>query len=399
MPHKVLETERRNFLRSVGTGAGVLILKPETVFGTQANSAIEVGIVGCGGRGSWIGAMFQEHVGARIVALADPFEDRMEATRVQLKSSGARKYGGLNGYRDLLASAVDAVAIESPPYYHPEQAAAAVAAGKHVYLAKPVAVDVPGCNSILESASRAKGKTSFLVDFQTRIQPAFQECVERMRRGDIGRPVLGHVYYQTGKIPARNVEGLNTKQARLRNWLFDKVLSGDIIVEQNIHVLDAACWYLQSHPLQATGTGGRTVRVEVGDCWDHFVVTFLYPNEVKVDFSSTQCVKGYDDICIRIYGSAGTADTHYGGPVKITGDHPWTGAERDRTGTEGPVANIKRFVESIRSAQYLNNAAESVESNLTSILGRMAAYRRSTVTWEQMLSSTEKLESGLDSLV
>lgn len=127
------------------------------------------------------------------------------------------------------------------------------------------------------------------------------------------------------------------------------------------------------------------------------MVTYWFPNDILIDFSSTQCVAGYDDICIRIYGSAGTADTHYGGDVKITGEHPWTGAEKDRTGSQGPLTNIKRFVESIRAKEYLNNVAASVQSNLASVLGRMAAYSGSTITWDQMLRSTEKL-ARLDSL-
>ena len=396
MSRTMIETERRGFLKSAG--AGLLILKPETVFGSQANSAIELGVIGCGGRGLWIGGLFQEHVGARVVALADPFPDRVDATRLQLNIPGARTYGALDGYQELLASRVDAVAIESPPYYHPAQAAAAVAARKHVYLAKPVAVDVAGCNSILSTGAEARDHVSFLVDFQTRAQPVFQECVARMRRGDIGQPVLGHVYYQTGRIAYKETAGMNPARARLRNWLFDKTLSGDIIVEQNIHVLDAACWYLQSHPLRAAGTGGRKIRVELGDCWDHFVVTYWFPRDVLVDFSSTQCVAGYDDICIRLYGSEGTADTHYGGAVRITGKNIWTGAEKDRTGSEGPVVNIKRFVDSIRTGQLLNNVAESVQSNLTSVLGRMAAYRGTTVTWDEMLHSNERLDAHLDSL-
>jgi predicted dehydrogenase len=396
MSHSSLETERRGFLKSAGVG--LLILKSETVFGSQANSAIELGVIGCGGRGSWIGGLFKEHVGARVVALADPFPDRMDDMRKQLNIPDTRTYARLDGYKELLASHVDAVAIESPPYYHPEQAAAAVAAGKHVYMAKPVAVDVPGCASVGATAQAARDRVSFLVDFQTRAQPVFQDCVERIHRGDIGKPVLGHVYYQTGRIAYKETAGMNPARARLRNWLFDKTLSGDIIVEQNIHVLDAACWYLQSHPLKAMGTGGRKVRVELGDCWDHFVVTYWFPGEVLVDFSSTQCIAGYDDLCIRVYGSEGTADTHYSGAVRITGKHPWTGTEKDRTGSEGPVVNIKRFVDSVRTGKYLNNAADSVQSNLTSILGRMAAYRGGTVTWDQMLHANERLDAHLDTL-
>jgi len=386
-------TGRRRFLES--SAAGMLLLGAKTVFGTQANSAIEIGVIGCGGRGVYIGGFFMEYTGARIVALADAFRDRMETIEQKLKLDSPRTYIGLDAYRELASSKLDAVVVESPPYFHPEHAAAAVAAGKHVFLAKPVAVDVPGCLSILASGERAKGRLSFLVDFQTRAQPVFQEAAQRVHRGEIGTLVMGHVFYHTGRLRPQARPGMPADEARLRNWAFDKALSGDIIVEQHIHVLDVANWYTQGHPLKAFGTGGRKARVDVGDCWDHFLATYWYPNDVKVDFSSNQFLKGFHDMCIRFYGTAGTVDSHYGGSVKITGDNPWNGAEKDDTFREGAITNVKNFVESIRTGKYLNNAAASVESNLTAILGRMAAYGERVVSWEEMLKSKERLEARL----
>jgi len=384
---------RRRFLQSAA--ASILVLKPETVFGTQANSALELGVIGCGGRGNWIAGHFTEFTNTRVVALADPFPNALEAMRQRFGVEASRLYDGLDGFQRLLASRVDAVAIESPPYFHPEQAAAAVAAGKHVFLAKPVAVDVAGCRSILETGTRAKGKVSLLVDFQTRVQPVFQEAARRVHEGEIGSPVLVQAFYHASRLNRKDKPGMSAAEARLRNWVFDKALSGDIIVEQNIHVLDVVNWYLQSHPLRAFGTGGRKARTDVGDCWDHFLVTFWYPRDIKVDFSSAQFTKGFNDLCIRVYGSAGTLDSHYGGSVNITGDTPWKGTDKDDTFRQGAITNVKNFVESVKTGQYLNNAAESVESNLTAILGRMAAYDERTMSWDEMLQSNQKLEADL----
>jgi len=384
---------RRSFLGSAG--AGLLILRPATVFGSQANSALEIGLIGCGARGNLIGAMFKEYTGARVVALHDVFADRLEITRQKLQAADARLYRGYEGYQELVDSKLDAVVIESPPYARPEQAAAAVSAGKHAFMAKPVAVDVWGARLFAAAAEKASGKLSFFTDFQFRGVEAYQECVARLRRGDIGRPVVGHVYYHTGRLNPRHKPGEPAEAARMRNWVFDKALSGDIIVEQNIHALDAACWMLDAAPLAAYGTGGRLVRTDVGDCWDHFVVVYWFPDDIKVDFSSTQCIKGYNDICSRIYASEGTAEMHYYASTAISGSRPWQGPEKLDTHRQGTLNNIRTFVESIRSARPLDNGAETVRSNLTAILGRTAAYRNTRVTWEEMMRSEERLELRL----
>jgi len=126
-----------------------------------------------------------------------------------------------------------------------------------------------------------------------------------------------------------------------------------------------------------------------------------------VDFSSAQFLKGFYDMCIRLYGPLGALDSHYGlttprgieqyynGYVKIFGDRPWSGASHDETFTQGAITNVKNFIQSIRTGRHVNNVAESVDSNLTAILGRTAAYRGGTVTWDEMLDLNVKLEANL----
>lgn len=386
---------RRDFLKTTAFVGGFTLVRPEAVRATQANSRVELGIIGSGGRGRFIGTLAEQHANIKVVALHDYFQDRVDALGETLKVEPSRRFVGLDGYRKLLDLNLDAVAIESPPYFHPEQTAAAVEAGRHVFLAKPMAVDVPGCRAILEAARKVKGKLSILVDFQTRNHPLFREAARRVHAGDIGAPVLGHVYYHAGRLnPRARGEG---PMVRLRNWVFDQGLSGDIIVEQNIHVIDVANWYLQSHPLRAQGTGGRKARVDVGDCWDHFVVTYGYPNDVLVDFSSAQFLKGYQDLCIRVYGKDGTVDSHYGGDVAIKGDKPWEGGSAEDIFTAGAVNNIRDFYRSIVDDSPLYDSLEpSANSNLAAILGRMAAYEGRTVTWEEMLQTGERVEARLE---
>jgi len=386
---------RREFI-ATGAAAAFTLLGAGSARAVEANGKLELGLIGCGGRGQWIAKLFEEQGNAKVVALHDYFQDRVDALRDVFAVDPSRCYTGLSGFRRLLEGKLDAVAIESPPYFHPEQALAAIEAGKHLFLAKPVAVDVPGCQAILEAGRKAKGKLSFLVDFQTRANAIFREAVQRVRDGAIGQPVLGQCFYHTGRL-GRRAEG-DSPEARLRNWPFDIALSGDIIVEQNIHVIDVAAWLLDAQPLRAHGTGGRRVRTDVGDCWDHFVVTYWFPNDVIIDFSSSQFLRGFHDMCVRVFGSEGTVETHYGGEVWIHDGQNWPGGNTGPIYQEGAVNNIKDFCASIDRKQYLDNSAESVRSNLSAILGRLAAYRKGTVTWDEMMKANEKLEGKLAGL-
>ncbi|HNR31270.1 MAG TPA: Gfo/Idh/MocA family oxidoreductase [Candidatus Hydrogenedentes bacterium] len=388
--------DRREFLRTAtASAAGITVLASGTATSYAANDRFEVGIIGCGGRGIWIGDLFQKHANAKVVAVHDYFKDRVDLAGKQLDVPEDRRYVGLEGYKDLVASDLDAVAVESPPYFHPEQTVVALEAGKHVYLAKPIAVDVPGCLAIMEAAKAHAGKLSVLVDFQTRNNELFREAARRIHEGAIGTPVYAQAYYHCDRLGKRSDQG--GEIGRLRNWCFDIALSGDIIVEQNIHVLDVANWFLGAHPVEARGCGARRGRTDIGDCWDHFIAQYRYPNDVLLSFSSQQFAPGCDDLCTRVFGTEGAADAHYGGNVSIQSrkDH-WPGGETNRIYQEGAVNNMKDFRAGIESGNLINNAEDGGTSTLTAILGRMAAYTGEAVTWEQMLAAGEALDPKLD---
>jgi len=386
---------RRGFLKAAAGAAAFTIVAPSAARAYAANGKLQLGIVGCGGRGPWLGNLFEKNSDTKVVALHDYFQDRVDAAGERLAVDPSRRYTGLDGYKELVASDVDAVAVISPPYFHPEQSVAALDAGKHLYLAKPIAVDVPGCMAIVDAAKRNAGKLSAWVDFQTRTDPYYREGVQRVHDGMIGELVCGQAYYHCGRLGIQAPPG--SEPARIRNWVFDKALSGDIIVEQNIHCLDVANWILRGHPVKAHGYGGRKARTDVGDCWDHFVVTYWYPGEQMLDFSSSQFAGGFDDICARVYGSEGTIDTHYAGRVRIgskSGTYP--GGESPNLYEDGAVVNIKDFCASIAGAKPIDNTQESANSTMTAILGRMAAYTGRDVTWDEMVAANVKLDPKLE---
>jgi predicted dehydrogenase len=395
---------RRRFI--AGTAAiSFAIVKPQLVRATQANSKIKLGLIGCGGRGKWIAGLFMQHGGYEIVAAADYFEDRLDTFAKEFNIPTEKCFTKLTGYKKLLEQDIDAVAIESPPYFHPEHAEAAVEAGRHVYLAKPVAVDVPGCNTIASSGAKAtKKKLCFLVDFQTRADEFYTEAIKRVHQGAIGNFAFGQASYHAG-IPWKDQikylqDDPENPENRLRAWGLDQELSGDIITEQNIHTLDVASWIMNKTPLNAVGTGGRKVR-KVGNCWDHFTVLFQYPDNVGITFSSRQ-FEGHGSpggIKNRMFGSKGVLETQYGGTVIVRGENFYRGGKTSGIYTEGAQANIAAFHHNITNADFSNKTvAPSVRSNLVTILGRTAAYTKETVSWKDIITSNERFQPDLRGL-
>jgi predicted dehydrogenase len=379
-------------------------LSPKLARGYAANEKVDVGIMGCGGRGTWITGLFEQHGGYNVVAAFDYFQDRVDNLGNKFDVKPASRYTGLSGYRRMLEENVDAVVVESPPYFHPEQAAAGVDAGKHVYLAKPIAVDVPGCKTVGQSGKKASDAgLCFLVDFQTRADEFYVEALKRVHNGALGRFAFGEASYHAGVPWAGQVKFAqeDTPENRLRAWGLDRILSGDIITEQNIHTLDVASWIMNGPPVCAYGTGGKKVR-DFGNCWDTFSVVFQYPDNVGVTFSSRQ-FNGHgtqpEGIRNRMFGDEGVLETKYGGEVLIRGRSFYRGGSSPGIYKEGAVTNIATFCANIRNGECSNpTVPESVRSNLVTILGRTAAYEGRIVTWKEILENDEKLVPDLKGL-
>jgi len=392
---------RRAFIAGAGTSAlAFTILKPETAFGSSANNKVKLGVISCGDRATWITNLFLKNGGYEIAAAFDYFADRVERFSEKYNVPESRRFTGLSGYKRLLEKGVEAIAVESPPYFHPIHAAAGAEAGVHVYLAKPIAVDVPGCQTVLESGKKATAKKRcFLIDFQTRADPYYIEAIKRVRAGDIGKLAFGESSYHAGCPWERQFQYLKddpkNPENRLRAWGLVKELSGDIITEQNIHTLDVASWIMNQPPLRAWGTCGRKVRADGGDCNDYFTVVYEYPDNVGISFSSRQ-FEGYDSaggINNRMFGSKGVLETAYGGKVLIRGENAYPGGSSPGIFTDGVVTNIATFHKNITGGIFDNPTVEpSVRSNLVTILGRTAAYKREVVSWDSLIKSTERCE-------
>jgi predicted dehydrogenase len=410
---------RREFL-GAATAASFMILKPQLVRGTDANSQVRFGILGCGGRATAEGASFVENAGARVTAIADLFADQLEKGRQHFDAlqqakgyapiDPAQLFKGPDAYQQIANSKeVDFILITTPPYFHPHHLETVVAAGKHVYCEKPVAVDVPGAHHVINIGEKAKGKLSLAVGFQIRNAPPMVELTRRIHEGALGNIACGLAYYYCAHIDRPDWPSASAEEKRLRNWVWDREISGDIIVEQNIHVIDMCNWMLNGHPIKATGMCDRKARTDAGDCKDNFNVLFTYPNNVQISFGSCQFGRPTFDAAVQLFGSDGASESHYDWRVNIVGKNAWDAgmkpAGSEQFSAAGKFAGAldhadsekeKAFVDSITSGQFLNQAAVGAESAMSAMLGRNASYSGKSLTWDELQKSKEVYDPKID---
>jgi predicted dehydrogenase len=415
--------DRREFIG--GAASGIMLLKARTAFGYEANSAVRIGLLGCGSRGTTVATSFAKNTPARIVALADLFPGQLAAGKAHFDALNASlgvpaidpslMFRGPHAFEELAASqAIDSVQISTPPWFHVQHLDAAIASGKHAYCEKPMSVDVAQAKYALEIGKRAEGKVSLDVGFQVRSAPPIAEVVRRIHAGDLGKLVCIEAHYNAPNAVSHTGANWSPDEFRLRNWLWDRVLSGDILVEQNIHVIDLCNWIIGSHPLKATATGGRNALQRQGDTWDNYQVIYTYPGDVRVIFASTQWgTNGYFDVTERIFGEKGLAEAPYSGPVRIIGDNAWAWSEPSSQQSAQPstfAANgafndnlefadrekDRAFIESITSGKFHNQTQDGVDSALSAMLGRMAGQRGHEVTWEEQLRHGEQFTMNID---
>lgn len=370
---------RRDFVKDAGVAAaGWTIIPPESVYGTPVNSKTRVGLLGCGRRGSRVSQLFVKNAKSELTALADIYDDQIDAARKSLPAPNAQAYKSAEA---ILDADIDAIYIATPPYMHPEHFELAVASGKHILMEKPVAVDPAGVRRVLAAAKNVKPGQMVMVDFQQRWGKDYRRAYDMVTRGEIGEIRMIRSAWLSGGLPVR--KGHPESEERVRNWLFYKELSGDIIVEQDSHNIDVVNWFTGAHPVSATGYGGRVVRTDIGDVMDSLAVNYKLPDGRVYTHSGNQIgVGGYRDVGEYFFGTKGVISTSRRGyTVNIEGRSESTQATKYNI-TDDVIAH---FVKGTRGEIPTENAAFfAAESTLTAIMGRIAIDLQREVTWDEV---------------
>ncbi len=395
---------RRTFLaRSAAALAATSVAGFPAIVRANNDKTLKLGIVGCGGRGT--GALsnaLSADKNVVLTAMGDVVRERIYTSHEnisktkpdQVKVEEGKKLVGLEAIDEVLATDVDVVILTTPPGFRPQHLKKAVAAGKHTFCEKPVAVDAPGVRDVIATAAEAKKKgLAIQSGFCWRASFAEREIFRRIHAGEIGdvRSVYGT--YLTGALWSKERQpGWTDLEWQLRNWMYFTWLSGDHLVEQAIHTVDKMCWaFGDAAPLTATAVAGRQTRTEeqFGHIFDHFGVTWTFPNDARGFVFCRQQVGCDSETADEITGTQGTARINGSRKLQvITGKNSWRydGPKNDMYQTEH-----EEMFASIRAGTPVNFGKELAHSTMVGIMGRMAAYTGKTVTWEEALNSTEVL--------
>lgn len=366
---------------------------------------LRVGVIGCGGRGTGAAVdCVKASKGMEIVALGDLIPERIASCEEELKKHGdayqvkvEHKFSGFDAYKQVISAGVDMVILATPPGFRPIHFKAAVGAGKHIFMEKPVAVDPVGIRSVIATAEEATRKGLCVVTgTQRRHDPYYRETMKRIHGGSIGKIVAAQCYWNQGELwVIHKKDEWSEMEWQCRNWLYFDWLSGDHIVEQHVHNLDVVNWAMQSPPVKCIGMGGRQWRTgpEFGNIWDHFSVEYEYPGGVRV-LSMCRQIKGTSDrVSERIVGSNGTSDPHgtiFGRSLEKDGK-PHV---RWKYEQKGPAINPYEqehadLVQAIRKGPPVNEAKRVAESTMTAIMGRMSAYTGREISWDWVMNASK----------
>ena len=399
---------RRKFIQSTAAVAGSAMISPFSIASNphvNVDNTIKIALIGCGGRGS--GAANEAlNTGddVRLVAMADAFQEKLDASFKHLSELHGKKvavkeenkFVGLDGYKDAIGLA-DVVFLASPPGFRPRHFEEAINQGKHVFMEKPVATDVPGVRKIIENAKRAKEKNlKVVVGHHLRFQKSCIEIINKLQDGIIGDIINMRAYFNTGGVWVRDRKpGMTEMEYQVWNWYYFNWLSGDHIVEQHVHDLDLMNWLKGAHPVKAQGMGGRQTRTgnEYGQIFDHHFVEYQYPDGTYLNSQCRHqkgCMSNWSDAG---QGVNGTFNCIPGRQLSYiydkNGNQIWKydGSEE----TEPHQVEQTEFFRMLRQDEYINQAESGAESTMTAIMGRMATYSGQLIEWDKAMESNKNI--------
>ena len=297
-----------------------------------------------------------------------------------------RIFVGLDAYQKAINSGVDFVLLATPPGFRPQHYAAAIAAGKHVFMEKPCCTDAPGYRSLLETNKLADAKgLKVVVGLQRRHESGYLHGVQKIHDGELGKIQFLRVFWNGSgggarDLGARPQNDPQEMEFQIRNWGCFVWLYGDNIVEQHVHNIDIANWVMcrdgnvqNAHPVEANGMGGRVNAGNYGDIFDHHFIEFTYGDGTKVYSQSRHIGGTWDQVAEFAHGDKGNRGVSQGGGPNLESGNPYDQEHVD-------------LVKAILKNTKLNDGWHGAVSSMTAVFGRMATYSGQIVRWDDAVA-------------
>jgi predicted dehydrogenase len=385
---------------------------------------IKVGIVGTGGRGSKaVLQTLDANDGAQLVAAADVFEERLLGRMPQRKAGGLdlilgqlekdgkanradlpkeRQFVGFDAYQGVIESC-DLVVLTTSPGFRPLHFEAAINAGKHVFMEKPVCTDARGYNRVIKAAELADAKgLKVVVGLQRHYQDVYLQAFEQVHgKGLIGEIVSAQCWWN-GSRPwtVSRDPSWSELQFQMHNWYHFAWVCGDHIAEQHVHNIDIVNWFVSGdsdkggHPVSAQGMGSRSgwEDPKSGEIFDHHYVEFRYANNVVMNSQCRQIRGAWPRVAEEIHGTEGILYLGEGRITNRKGEVIWK-YRQDRDAVPGDPYQVEhdRLHAAIKDGTPLNNAYYGAHSSFTACLGRVATYSGQVVSWDDAVKSNFEL--------
>lgn len=367
---------RRGFVKAAGAAAATFsIVSPQAVRGSQANSVMTLGLIGCGNRGMHVSGLFAKNENARVAAFNDIYEDRFQAAAQ--KYAGAKRF---NSYDEMLADkSIDAILIATPAFLHPEHFERAVKAKKHIFCEKPAGVDAPGVLRFLKAAKAGDPSKRITMDYQQRYGKDYRKAHAVVTSGELGRISQIRAAWMGGGPPIK--KGHDPSEERIRNWFFYRELSGDMLIEQDCHNIDVVNWFMGTHPVRVSGVGSRMQRT-IGDIYDNLSLSFQFADGTIFSYTANQFGNpGWTDVSETFVCEKGVVNVGRKG-YKIY--RPGKPVEEVATNYDITMDNVNEFVDGVRTGKVENAGLWGGESSLVAVMALMACTSGQPMTWEKV---------------
>lgn len=380
--------DRRSFLGTSALAGAALTLPVLGQASAAAGKKVKVGLIGCGGRGNGALQNFKQAcqilgLEVEITAVGDAFKAKAESSGKSVGLPADRCFGGFDAYRKVIDSGCEYVLDATPPAFRPYHFDAAVEAGKHCFIEKPVAVDPVGARMVIATGEKAAAKgLAVVTGTQRRHMAGYLKNKALIDAGAIGE-IKGGVVQWNGTVPWTRFReaGQSDAEYMANNWLNFTEMSGDHIVEQHIHNLDVAVWFLDRLPVSALGFGGRARR-QTGNQFDFFSVDYDFGQDVHIHSQCRQITGTYARVGEMFTGSEGVCL----GGGKLTGKDVAV-PEIKLDSDNGMVQEHVDMIRSVMVGKPLNDARRIAEVTMVAIMGRISAYTGEIIRFSDLMTN------------